>query len=153
MPYAKIVNSKVDKYPYTISDLRSDYPNDSIEEWFSDAMAFKYNVFPVHEVARPVDYTKNYEEGEPTFQVSKWVQTWVESEASESQIANRILIKWDEIRRERNNLLSRCDWTQLEDSPLTPEKKDEWASYRQYLRDITEATSPFDIEFPEEPDA
>jgi len=153
MPYVKVVNSRVEKYPYTIADLRSENPNDSIDEWFSEAMTFKYGVFPVHEVSRPSDYTKNYVEGEPSFVVSKWVQTWVESPASDDEIANRLLVKWDEIRRERNRLLSKCDWTQLEDSPLTPEKKDEWASYRQYLRDITEITNPFDIEFPEEPDA
>tara|TARA_B100000029_G_scaffold71680_1_gene63571 strand:+ start:549 stop:1013 length:465 start_codon:yes stop_codon:yes gene_type:complete len=45
------------------------------------------------------------------------------------------------IRYERNNLLQGCDWTQLPDSPLTDEKKAEWATYRQSLRDVTKDVS------------
>ena len=40
-------------------------------------------------------------------------------------------------RRIRERLLRDSDWTQLPDSPLTPEKKAEWVLYRQALRDIT----------------
>lgn len=36
---------------------------------------------------------------------------------------------------ERNALLAYCDWTQMPDSPLTVEKKAQWATYRQQLRD------------------
>ena len=39
------------------------------------------------------------------------------------------------VRIQRNGLLTGCDWTQLADSPLTDEKKAEWATYRQELRD------------------
>jgi Phage tail assembly chaperone protein len=41
------------------------------------------------------------------------------------------------IRAERTLLLSESDWTQFNDSPLTAEKKSEWATYRQKLRDVT----------------
>ena len=30
-----------------------------------------------------------------------------------------------------------CDWTQGSDSPLSNDKKTEWANYRTSLRDIT----------------
>ena len=43
----------------------------------------------------------------------------------------------NEVRIERNELLKQSDWTQFSDSPLTAEKKAEWATYRQALRDIT----------------
>ncbi len=39
------------------------------------------------------------------------------------------------VRSERNVLLAKCDWTQVADSPLTDEKKAEWATYRDELRD------------------
>lgn len=42
-----------------------------------------------------------------------------------------------ELRAERNARLSACDWTQVVDSALTDEKKAEWVTYRQSLRDIT----------------
>ena len=40
------------------------------------------------------------------------------------------------VRMERNSKLSQSDWTQTSDSPLTDEKKAEWAAYRQELRDL-----------------
>lgn len=52
-------------------------------------------------------------------------------------------------RFERNALLSSCDWTQLEDAPLTAETKAAWAAYRQALRDVPEqAGFPDAIEWP-----
>ena len=44
---------------------------------------------------------------------------------------------WDDIIDKRNSKLRDSDWTQIPDSPLTAEKKAEWAAYRQALRDIT----------------
>jgi hypothetical protein len=61
----------------------------------------------------------------------------------------------DFLRVERDSKLLNSDWTQGADSPLTDEKKAEWATYRQALRDMTatfaKALSQEDIWFPEEP--
>ena len=40
------------------------------------------------------------------------------------------------IRQQRDMRLFQCDWTQMPDSPLTENKKQEWAVYRQQLRDL-----------------
>jgi hypothetical protein len=40
------------------------------------------------------------------------------------------------IRQYRNELLTRCDWTQLPDAPLTDTEKSAWVDYRQALRDL-----------------
>lgn len=40
------------------------------------------------------------------------------------------------IRERRKLLLAACDWTQAADSPLSAEKRAEWAAYRQALRDL-----------------
>jgi hypothetical protein len=45
-------------------------------------------------------------------------------------------IRWELIRRYRNEELSRTDWTQIADAPLTIEEKQAWSAYRQELRDI-----------------
>lgn len=62
---------------------------------------------------------------------------------------------WPKVRRDRNSLLAECDWTQNSDSPLTTEKKTEWATYRQALRDVpanNSSKSSFDdVVFPTEP--
>ena len=44
--------------------------------------------------------------------------------------------KAEGIRQERNTLLTNCDWTQLNDTPLDNPTKVEWTTYRQALRDI-----------------
>jgi len=41
-------------------------------------------------------------------------------------------------RVKRNKLLADTDWTQINDSPLSNEKKTSWATYRQELRGITD---------------
>lgn len=41
----------------------------------------------------------------------------------------------------RNGLLAASDWTQSPDSPLSGSKKQEWATYRQALRDLPENTT------------
>ncbi len=43
------------------------------------------------------------------------------------------------IREFRQHLLTISDWTQATDSPLSDEKKAEWAAYRQALRDLTKS--------------
>ena len=59
---------------------------------------------------------------------------------------------WPEIREKRNHLLAECDWTQLYDSPLSAEKKTEWAAYRQELRDIpANFVNPNDVVWPTPP--
>lgn len=44
--------------------------------------------------------------------------------------------EWLALKAEREVLLKACDWTQLDDSPLSAEDKASWATYRQSLRDI-----------------
>ena len=68
---------------------------------------------------------------------------------------------WDELLENRNNKLIASDWTQLPDSPLSAEKKAEWAAYRQALRDLPqqwsanvnkETTNPLEtLSFPKKP--
>jgi hypothetical protein len=49
------------------------------------------------------------------------------------------------IKKARNRLLSQSDWVVLPHSPITGSKLDEWITYRQELRDITEQTPPYII--------
>ena len=64
----------------------------------------------------------------------------------------RIGAAWIMLRRERKSLLSDSDWTQGRDSPLTIEKQDEWAVYRQALRDLPSTiTDPTNVTWPTPP--
>ena len=57
----------------------------------------------------------------------------------------------NQIRQQRNALLAKSDWTQANDSPLSNDKKIEWATYRTALRDLPSDKSWPDVTFPEEP--
>jgi hypothetical protein len=41
--------------------------------------------------------------------------------------------KWSDLREQRNSLLQSSDFSQLPDAPVN---RDEWATYRQALRDL-----------------
>lgn len=60
---------------------------------------------------------------------------------------------WVEIRAERDQKLRGSDWTHISDTPLTVAKKEEWAIYRQSLRDISkDVPDPNDVIWPVEPE-
>ena len=62
---------------------------------------------------------------------------------------------WENIRYERNSVLSRSDWTQLPDSGLSDDTKTAWQTYRQALRNLpstySSAESEEDITWPSTP--
>ena len=69
---------------------------------------------------------------------------------SDEDIASRRL---KSLRTARNQLLLDSDWTQNADAPITAEKKAEWDTYRQALRDITDTyTSLEDVVWPTKPE-
>lgn len=63
---------------------------------------------------------------------------------------------WEDLRNERNLYLSQSDWTQMNDSPLSNEKKLSWSEYRQDLRDLPEllddVQSLDDVPWPTKPE-
>lgn len=61
-------------------------------------------------------------------------------------------IEFIKLRNQRDYLLKQSDWTQMPDSPLTEEKKQEWQVYRQALRDLPATVDINNIEFPIKPE-
>jgi len=153
--YAKIYNGVIKKYPYSVTELKKENPNTSFPANILENTLFEYGVVPVFVTGAPsVDYTKNTTEVNPTFNsaANRWETTWVISDATSEEIGQRIDSQAKVIRAERNALISECDWTQLDDTPLTESKKQEWATYRQELRDIPlQEGFPFNIVWPQKP--
>lgn len=62
-----------------------------------------------------------------------------------------------DFRSSRDVRLSWSDWTQIPDSPLTKAKREEWATYRQALRDLPAQLSGIesldDVQWPLKPEA
>ena len=146
--YLRIINN-TPHYPYTVSNLRNSYPNVSIPENISNEALIEWGMYEVTPTPMPTDYTKNITEGIPTLIDGIYYKSWVQTDASEEEINYRIQSKWEDIRIQRNELLTECDWTQLSDVSQTI--KDVWTTYRQQLRDVTNQQNPFNIEWPVKP--
>ena len=72
--------------------------------------------------------------------------------ADDAKVQAKTAQAWTALRTERNARLAASDWTQLQDSHLSAEKKSAWADYRQALRDLPdETTNPLEVEWPLDP--
>jgi hypothetical protein len=60
--------------------------------------------------------------------------------------------QWIVVRGQRLHKLRASDWSVLSDVPMTAEKKVEWETYRQALRDVTTQPDPFNITWPTPPE-
>lgn len=93
-----------------------------------------------------------------------WDDEWKVRDAAPNKYSRWNGSSWDwdledvmvDVRNVRNNLLYRCDWTQMSDSPLPEEKKSEWQTYRQTLRDLSFVSSDIsnvsDVNWPTQPE-
>lgn len=60
-------------------------------------------------------------------------------------------VEWSNVRIKRDALLAKSDWVVLPDVTMDPIVKDNWITYRQALRDITNQPDPFNIIWPTSP--
>jgi len=166
--YIKLTNGSPENY--TIGQLHRDNPQVSFPKNIPDSTLAEYDVYPLQPTPKPdVDYTKNVTEGKPVKQrvrnpdgtfvadnpdtpeneAWQWVQVWNVTDATTEEIEQRTEQQANDVRQERNNKLSDCDWTQLADAVVD---KQAWAEYRQALRDIPQQEGfPFNVVFPEQP--
>lgn len=150
MFYAKLTaDNKVERYPYTLTDLRRETVNTSFPTVIDDTTAASFGVVSVKSAPPPAENYKINLERTAVLQNNNWVEKWVEKSATPEQIAERTTATANNARLERNQLLINCDWTQLPDAPVNANV---WATYRQELRDITKQLDfPWSIDWPEIP--
>lgn len=150
--YLKISGSNI-TYPYSIQDLKLENKNISFPSIISDSLLETFGIYKVElrDSGYEDDYTKDVFELTPILSGSVYVQTFNVVDADETTINIRKEQKWEEIRQQRNQLLSESDWTQFQDSPITGSKLTEWQTYRQSLRDVTSQSDPYNIIWPTQP--
>lgn len=151
--YVLAPNQNVEKYPYSFGELRKDNPQVSFPSAPTVELLASYNVFPVVKTDAPEwNYTINVREANPVAVAGVWMQAWAVTDATPEEIAGRTEAKSAEVRDERNQRLSQCDWTQVDDAPLTNTQKAAWASYRQSLRDMpSQEGFPWSVVWPATP--
>lgn len=147
MFYAKLTaDNKVERYPYTLTDLKRETVNTSFPSLIDDATAASFGVVLVKPTPPPTENYKVNLERTAIFENNNWVEKWVETLASPEQITERTTAAAHDARLKRNQLLAACDWTQLSDAPVNTQS---WAPYRQELRDITKQKGfPWEIIWP-----
>jgi len=153
MFYVKTDSSgNLERYPYTLTDLKRDNRNVSFSKQISDEIAAEFGVYPVTPADQPAyDHTKDLER--TAVKVGDdWVEQWTEVDASAEEIAARVAAQSNSVRSDRNKRLADCDWSQLSDSPLDADTRAAWATYRGELRAVPEqAGFPWDVTWPEAP--
>lgn len=150
--WVKTENGTVAAYPYTVEQLKADYPNVSFPSNVTADQLADFNVFEVAHAETPAyDATKQRIETSlaPVLIDGVWTLTKTVVDLTQDQIDAKINAQWNVVRTDRNQFLSACDWTQLPDAPVDATA---WAAYRQELRDITNQPDPFNIVWPQEPE-
>jgi len=150
--YLKVSGSTI-TYPYSVQNLKNENPSTSFPTIIADSLLESFNIYKVQTKSSGYDSddTKDVTEVTPTLSGSVYVQTYNITDADEETINKRREIKWSEVRSNRDSLLSECDWTQFNDSPISGSTLIDWQTYRQSLRDITNQSTPYDITWPNRP--
>ena len=75
----------------------------------------------------------------------------LDAQISDAEIEAKMM--WRKIRKERNKLLKDSDYIMVSDITIATEKKEEWTTYRQALRDIPQDyDSPDEVVYPDKPE-
>ena len=153
--YVKANNGTVEIYPYSIGRLRKENPNTSFPKRLTDETLAEYGLYRVGSILQP-EYDDRIQrcvqKNQPELVDGKWVIGWTVYPKEQDQIERETEAQSEAIKSQRNELLAKCDWTVLADSPLTEEKRAEWLLYRQALRDISDLEGFPYIDLPNDPD-
>ena len=148
MMYAFIKNGAVVQYPYSVTDLRRAMPNVSFPRHPSAETLAAFDVYEVAATPAPTAAAhQTPQEATPVFNVAnqRWEQVWGIRDKTPEEADSSAR----QLRNQRNEMLTACDWTQLEDAPVD---KAAWALYRQALREVTAQTSfPWAVVWPDKP--
>jgi hypothetical protein len=149
MTYARLEDNKIIEYPVYEGDIKLRFPNTSFAIPFEPPSDYVL----VEDVIRPsIRWDQNIVDGAPQLIEGVWTRTWVVTDATPEQITERTQAKGKNVRADRNKRLADCDWTQLLDTPFTPEERSSWALYRETLRMVPEqAGFPWNVEWPPAP--
>ena len=155
--YMKISGS-VKIFPYEIQDyvqqkeqetseysqVTYSFDNETLEN-LADA-----NIYPVELTNSPshginqdaIEVTPTEKSG------SVYLQKWEVYDLTQQEIEDSMPIWWDDVRVKRDKLFRETDYMANSDYPIT----DQWKSYRQALRDITNQNHPLEVNWPTKPE-
>jgi hypothetical protein len=90
--YLKLNNGVIEKYPYTLGDLRQDNPQVSFPKEVPSSLLNEYGVFEVETIDMPLpELNQDVSEGMPQLIDGKWKQNWVIAECSYEKHLSKVL--------------------------------------------------------------
>ena len=121
--YVKIANGQVEKYPYTIGQLRKDNPNTSFPKVPSTASLADFGVVPVVDPGQPAHdiYSQSVDEFPPAYNSStqQWERMWAVRDATAQERADRLSNLADQISKATQNRLDEFAQTRGYDNILS----------------------------------
>jgi hypothetical protein len=154
MTYLKADGETVMQFPFAIGQLKTENPNMSFPRELPAELLAQYNMFTVaYEASPDIDdrtQIRNLADVPTRAADGSWTLGWVVTDKSSEEIASYDDAQSRSVRLQRNRLLQETDWMALSDSTMTTE----WATYRQYLRDVTSQTNfPYNGNWPTKPES
>ena len=147
MLIAKVEDGQV----INVSDYRDMFPNTSFPASGPDAEFLEANSCMTVTVWKAYNQLTEKLASVAPYIEENTVYTIAVEPLTNSEIEANTESQWAKIRSQRNSLLQSCDWTQLPDVPFVEQARQEWATYRQALRDVTNQTDPYNIVWPVTP--
>ncbi len=149
MKYILVENGKIVGNPM---ELPRNWANISNFYLFDNEKLKQYGWYPFRFVESEINSNQFYDGSDFVIEEDEVVEYQKVRNKTPEEIEEELNGQWTAIRYRRNEFLLECDWTQLQDSPLSEQKQQEWQTYRQSLRDITEQPDPFNIVWPTKPE-
>lgn len=149
--YVKAKNSVVERFPFSVFELRKENPNVSLPREMTQEQLASMDVFSVVEQPEPDTDRFSYtvKRQLPELVDGQWTVLWDIIAKSAEQLAEDDVRQAEKIRDSRNGRLAATDWTQVADAPVDQAA---WATYRQALRDLTgQEGFPWSVQWPTEP--
>ena len=148
MLYLKAIDNVVEKYPYSLGQLRKDNPNTSFPKQPSLASLAEFDMYPVTEVTPTLaDGEKLVKVWTPTLVSGHWILPHQAVAKTTEDLATESEVAWDNLREQRNKLLGETDFHALSDVNMPGEM----TTYRQALRDLPKTVDINNIIYPEKP--
>jgi len=113
---------------------------------------FGYDVVLEGPQAQPTRYQVGFADGVQQID-GKWFTKYSLADMDDEAKASKDEEQAKNVRTQRTEKLRDCDWTQLDDTPMSNTQKAGWATYRQALRDVPDqAGFPWEVEWPVQPE-
>jgi hypothetical protein len=140
--------------PIGRSELRQKHPNVSFPLDLEKADLKSYGVIQIKEEPAPAcDHRTEHVVERPVELVNGvWVKGWDVQPLPLEQQQQLAENQARRIRRDRDQRLAACDWTQLADVKLDAQQQSDWKKYRQALRDVpSQGGFPWNVTWPTQP--